>query len=246
MEAERYQRIFFPESVYGGFTDIDGTIHFYLRVNALLKDEFIVLDIGCGQGAYKDDTCRIRKELRTLMGKCQRVIGIDIDKSAANNPFLDEFRLIKSDQWPLEDASVDLMVCDYVFEHIRQPEIFLSECKRVLRSGGYFCFRTTNAFGYVALIARLLPNWWHPKLTARVQSGRSKEDVFPTYYRCNTIWRIRRYLKDLGFDGCIYTFEAEPSYLEFSKFAYWLGILHQKYEPKAVKLNIFGFTRKVN
>jgi ubiquinone/menaquinone biosynthesis C-methylase UbiE len=246
MEAERYQRTFFPESVYGGFTDIDGTIHFYLRVNALLKDDFIVLDIGCGQGAYKDDTCRIRKELRTLMGKCQRVIGIDIDKSATDNPFLNEFRLIKSDQWPLEDASVDLMVCDYVLEHIKQPEKFLSECKRVLRSGGYFCFRTTNAFGYVALIARLLPTRWHQKLTARVQSGRSKEDVFPTYYRCNTISRIRSYMKDLGFDGCIYTYEAEPSYLEFSKFAYWLGTLHQRYAPKAIKLSIFGFTRKVS
>jgi len=244
--VERYQRTFFPESVYGGFTDIDGTIHFYLRVNALLEDAFTVLDIGCGRGVYEYDPCRIRRELRILKGKCHRVIGVDIDKSAARNAFLDEFRLINSEKWPVEGASVDLLICDQVLEHVEQPETFFSECRRVLKVGGYFCFRTANALGYVALMAKLLPNTYHAKVLVRVQSTRECEDVFPTYYRCNTVRKIRRHMKNVGFDGCVYTYEAEPSYLEFSKFAYWLGTLHQKYAPKALRLSIFGFTRKVN
>jgi predicted SAM-dependent methyltransferase len=141
---------------------------------------------------------------------------------------------------------VDLLICDHVLEHVEQPGPFFSECRRVLRVGAYFCFRAANGLGYVALMARLLPDTYHAKVLVRVQSGREREDVFPTYYRCNTIWKIRRYMKTVGFDGCVYTDEAEPSYLEFSKFAYWLGTLHQKYAPKALKLSIFGFTRKVN
>ena len=242
----KYQNIFFPESSYGGFTNIDGTIHFYLRVNALLESTFTVLDIGCGRGIYQYDPCRIRRELRTLKGKCHRVIGIDINRSAASNAFLDEFRLINSDRWPLEDACADLLICDQVLEHVGKPEAFFSECRRILRVGGYFCFRTANGLGYIALMGKLLPNHYHTKVLARVQSKCECEDVFPTYYRCNTIRKIRRYMKNAGFDGCVYTYEAEPSYLEFSKFAYWLGTLHQKYAPKALKLSIFGFTRKVN
>jgi SAM-dependent methyltransferase len=204
------------------------------------------LDIGCGRGVYQEDPCRIRRELRGLKGKCQRVIGIDIDKRAASNPFLDEFRLINSDRWPLEDASVDLMICDQVLEHVEEPEAFFSECSRVLRVGGYFCLRAANGLGYIALMGRLLPNNYHTKVLARVQARCESEDVFATYYRCNTIRTIRRCMKNVGFDGYVYTYEAEPSYLEFSKIAYWLGTLHQKYAPKALKLSIFGFTRKVS
>ena len=242
----KYQHAFFPETAFGGFTDIDGTIHFYLRVNALLQNAFTVLDIGCGRGAYQDDPCRIRREMRIFKDKCRRVIGIDTDKSGAGNPFIDEFRLITCDGWPLQDASVDLMICDQVLEHVRQPETFFSECGRVLKVGGYLCFRTANSLGYVALIAKMLPNRFHSKVSARAQFGRKNEDVFPTYYRCNTIRKIRSYMKNIGFDGYVYTYEAEPSYLEFSKFAYWLGTLHQKYAPKALKLSIFGFTRKID
>jgi SAM-dependent methyltransferase len=41
---------FYPESRFGGFTDIDGTVAFYPRVNALAASKDVVLDFGCGQG----------------------------------------------------------------------------------------------------------------------------------------------------------------------------------------------------
>lgn len=39
---------FYPEARFGGFSDIDGTMAFYLRVNALLGCDSVVLDFGCG------------------------------------------------------------------------------------------------------------------------------------------------------------------------------------------------------
>jgi hypothetical protein len=46
---------FNPESRFSGFTDIDGTVAFYLRVNALATSKDVVLDLDCGQGTYAND-----------------------------------------------------------------------------------------------------------------------------------------------------------------------------------------------
>ena len=35
-------------NLVGGFSDTDGTINFYLRINSLLNDDSIVLDFGAG------------------------------------------------------------------------------------------------------------------------------------------------------------------------------------------------------
>src|SRR5205823_1719838 len=55
---------FHPESEFGGFTDIDGTIPFFLRARELLPSEGVALDIGCGRGTQDDDPVRVRRELR--------------------------------------------------------------------------------------------------------------------------------------------------------------------------------------
>jgi len=52
---------FYPESTFGGFTDIDGTIAFFNRVNSLITDSFVSLDIGCGRGEYSEDPIIFRK-----------------------------------------------------------------------------------------------------------------------------------------------------------------------------------------
>lgn len=93
---------FYPEARFGGFTDIDGTVAFYNRVNSILDSSFVVLEVGCGRGAYNEESVTLRKNLRILKGKVAKVVGIDVDQSAQNNPFLDEFRLIQGDSWPVE------------------------------------------------------------------------------------------------------------------------------------------------
>ncbi|MDA3924611.1 MAG: hypothetical protein PF904_07930 [Kiritimatiellae bacterium] len=59
---------FYPESKFGGFTDIDGTITFFNRVNALIKPSFVVLDVGCGRGAYSEDPVSLRKKPENFQG----------------------------------------------------------------------------------------------------------------------------------------------------------------------------------
>jgi SAM-dependent methyltransferase len=247
-KAERvvmsYQTRFFPEIRFGGFSHVDGTVNFFTRVNALLESDSVVLDVGCGRGCYADDPVKARRELRILRGKNRSVIGIDVDPAARLNPAIDECRLIESAHWPVEDESADLCLCDHVVEHIADPESFFAECRRVLRPNGFLCIRTPNAFGYVAIAARLVPNGLHGRVLRVVQDAREDKDVFPTVYRCNTRRKLRNILARNGFDSAVFTYDGEPYYLSFSKLAYRLGVTHQRYSIPCARNAIFAFAQK--
>ncbi len=234
---------FYPEVRFGGFTDIDGTVAFYNRVNSLIDPSFVILDVGCGRGASSGDSVRLRKNLRILKGKVSKVIGIDVDQCAQDNPFLDEFNLIRGDVWPISSSSIDLIICDNVLEHIGNPDQFFAEITRVLKNGGFLCIRTPNRWSYFALAATLIPDRYHSKVLSIVQDGRKEEDVFPTVYRCNSLRKLKRIMKKTGFECVVYGYEAEPSYLSFSKSAYFLGVLHQRFAPGFLKPAIFAFGR---
>jgi SAM-dependent methyltransferase len=237
----RYKEMFYPEARFGGFTDVDGTIAFFNRVNSLLEPSLTVLDVGCGRGAYTNDPIPFRRDLRILKGKVSKVIGIDVDQTAQENPFLDEFYLIQKDHWPVESDSVDLVVCDHVLEHIDKPDVFFSETRRTLKDTGFFCIRTPNRWSYIGIAATLIPNKYHSNVTSVVQEGRKAQDVFPTVYKCNSIVKIKAMMKKYGFESIVYGYEAEPSYMSFSKAAYLLGVLHQRFAPRFLKPIIFAF-----
>jgi len=241
-----YVGLYYPESRFGGFTRVDGTIAFYVRVQSLADPACVVLDVGCGRGAYGEDPVRVRRELRIFKGRCKRVIGIDVDEHAAENPFVDEFRRIEADRWPVEDGSVDLCTCDSVLEHVRDPEVFFAECRRVIRPGGYLCIRTSNSLNYISLLARLIPDRLHKAVLRKaLQAHRKEEDTFPAMYRCNTKGRIRRMLEVHGFEHYVYGWEAEPYHLSFSHLSYLCAVIHQRLAPNLFRSTLFAFARRM-
>ena len=231
----------YPESTFGGYTDIDGTVIFYTRVNAIISQTDTLLDLGCGRGEYKEDNVEFRKNLRIFKGKVKKVIGLDVDIEAKNNPYLDDFLLLERDTWPLEDESVDVIVSDWVLEHVKDPDTYFSEAKRVLKNNGRLCIRTTNKWTYFAIAARLIPNRFHSRVTAFAQGTRKEEDVFPTIYKCNTKRSVKNKMAEFGFESVVYTFESEPRYLSFSRVLYLFGVLHQKFAPQFFKPSIYAF-----
>ena len=235
---------FYPESKFGGFTQVDGTIAFYTRVNALLNPGAAVLDFGCGRGAYGEDPIRFRRELRILKGKAQCVIGLDVNPDAAQNPFIDRFHLIQGPTWPLENEQIDMVLSDNVLEHLLDPQAFFREARRVLRPGGFICIRTPNRWNYIALISQIIPGHRQAQVLAAAKPGLKQADVFPTVYRCNSLLALRRALDEHGFEHTVYGYEAEPSYLSFSRLAYALGVLHQKMSPGFLRPALFAFGRK--
>ena len=241
---DKYFLRFYPEARFGDFSDVDGTIRFYSRVRALLKPDFTVLDIGCGRASDPEALTSFEKMIRIYKGQAKYVVGIDPDPIGETNPTLDEFRLINGPKWPIDDCSIDLAVSDWTMEHVEDPDAFLRECHRVLRPGGFFCMRTANRLGYVVALSSLIPNQLHTKVLSKVQPSRDNQDVFPTFYRCNTVGKLSHALKGLGFDACVYGHNPEPSYLGFSYPSYALGVLYQRIIPRAWGTTLFVYARK--
>jgi SAM-dependent methyltransferase len=244
-DTKSLNEINYPECEFGGYSRVDGTVAFYSRIGFVLKPDDVVLDVGCGRGAFASSMdIKPNQRVRMLRERCAKVIGIDVSADGATNPLLDEFRLIEGDRWPIDDASIDLLYADYVLEHVEHPEQFFAECGRVLKPGGLACFRTPNRWGYVSIAARLIPNRYHARVTCYVQSGRREEDVFPTYFRANSKFAVRALLRDHGFDGCVLRHEGEPSYLAFSRWAYAVGVRIHRWLPGPLQSTLLVFARR--
>lgn len=243
-QRNNYKYTFYPSSRFGDYSEIDSTVIFYQRVNSLLDKSATLLDIGCGRGYHVEDI-RIRKELRNFKNKCRTVIGIDVDKSASSNPTIDEFFLIQTNlPWPIKSQSVDVAICDFVLEHVEDPEAFFSEIYRVLKPNGYLCVRTTNLLGYVGIFARLIPEKYHKTVISKIMPSRKEIDIFPTVHRCNTIQKVKKVLQSHNFDYFVFGYEDEPGYLSLNKALYFLGYLYQKVVPNYFKNFIIAFAKK--
>lgn len=245
-DTAEFLRRFYPEICAGGFTSIDGTIEFYSRINALLDEDMVVLDFGAGRAAwFEDDKCLYRKSLRTIKGKVCKVIACDIDSVVLENRSVDETRTCRiGDPLNLTTASVDIIIADYVFEHVSDPSWLSKEFHRILKPGGWICARTPTKYNYVAIAARLLPNKLHRTALQKVQPNRKSQDVFPTTYKLNTITAIRRAFPIEYFDHGTYHYSAEPAYhfnqtlfFQVMRVLTWLL-------PKPLHGNLYVFLKK--
>lgn len=204
----------FPEVVAGGFSRVDGIVAFYGRVQGLLatmEEPLTVVDFGAGRGRTAADPVPYRRHLRELRGPGRTVIGVDIDPVVVENPNVDDGRVIGEDgHIPVEDASVDLVVSEWTFEHVTEADRAAAELGRILRPGGWVAALTPNRWGYVALGARLVPNRLHVGALRRLQPGKEARDTFPTAYRMNTRRDLERLFPAPAFGVHAFTADAEP------------------------------------
>ena len=217
-QAENVARLY-PEVGAGGFSHVDGTVGFYSRVNALLRPEFTILDLGAGRGATLErEPESYRTRLALMKGKVAKVVGVDVDEAVLENPFLDEAKVITiGEPYPFPDNTFDLILSDWVLEHVDNPSEFAAEIARVLKPGGWLCARTPNRWGMIGLITSLIPNRSHAGLLARLQDGRQSRDVFPTRYLLNSMARLRRAFPDGRWENYSYLSNPEPPYVQRSR-----------------------------
>lgn len=152
----KQQKRFNPNSRFpGGFSSNDGTIEFYSRVVSFLRSHHKVLDYGAGRGEwFYNDTVTYRRELRSFKGKCVEYIGCDIDPAVLTNESVDNACLLNpGGSIPFPDDYFDLIICDWVLEHISDPAKFTPEIQRVLKPGGVFCARTPYKYSLISLFA---------------------------------------------------------------------------------------------
>lgn len=203
----------YPEYLAGGFTKYDGSIQFYGRVNALLRPDMVAVDLGAGRGHQFETDNPYRRQLVNIQGKVAELIGIDVDAVVLENAHVDRALVYDGARLPLDDSSVDMILCDWVLEHIERPNLFSAEVDRVLRTGGWFCARTPSNCSILAIASRAVPNSVHARLLKKIQpGGREARDVFPTYYRMNSRGSVQRLFPNSRWLNCTYTWTPEPTY----------------------------------
>jgi SAM-dependent methyltransferase len=237
-----------PEIAAGGFARDHGGIHFFTRVNALLSPHMTVLDFGAGRGTvFHHDSIHSNfyQDLVRMQGKVNRVIGVDVDRGINEHPFLDERHIVATDeQLPLPDGSIDLVVSDWVFEHIGDPGHFSTEMWRILRTGGWLCARTVNRWGYVGIGARLIPNTAHKSFLKKLWPERFEVDVFPTTYRLNSLSDLRKFFPAVRWESYSYLNNITPKYFGKSGALFYLISLYQKFVPYCFSTDLLVFLRK--
>lgn len=203
---------------------------FEAKIRSLLQPGHVLLDAGCGR------TAPILSKFR---GKAQRLIGVDLVDFTIQP---DDIELVKGDlsSTGLPDASVDVVMARSVMEHVADPAAVYQEMFRVLKPGGHFVFVTANLWDYSALIAKIVPNRFHPWIVSKTE-GRQEHDVFPIQYKTNTKGAVLKYAAATDFKvESFYYLGQYPGYLLFNGFFFLLGTI---YEKLISRFQTLGFLR---
>lgn len=235
---------FYPHlKLPGNYSTRDGTIDFYSRIKTLINDNMILLDLGAGRAAWNvDDEVSYRKNIRLLKGYVKEVIAVDVDEVVLGNLASDKQIIIKDGIIPVEDNSIDMVICDYVFEHIDDPENFIKEISRVLKSDGWVCARTPHKFNYVSLLSRVIRSSYHVKVLKWVQPMRQEIDIFPTKYKLNTFSAINFLFSE--YENFSFLYRSDPAYYFGSRTMYFFLKHFDNLMPAFFSANIFVFLRK--
>ena len=94
-------------------------------------DGLRAVDVGCSAGFIADELA--------LAGATTS--GVDIDepglaKARARFGERVDFQLARGEDLPFDDASVDVVVLNHIYEHVVDPEAVVADIHRVLRPGG--------------------------------------------------------------------------------------------------------------
>ena len=196
------------------------------EVERHLRPQSVLLDAGCGRTA---------PILARYRGKATRLIGIDV----VDFEPVPGVELLKSDLAgiPLPSDSVDMVMSRSVMEHVTDPAGVYGEIFRVLKPGGHFIFLTANLWDYASLIAKVVPNKFHPAIVARTE-GRAEQDVFPVAYRTNTQRAVRSWAQQAGFEVASFRYLGQyPSYFMFNGFLFLLATGYEKVISRMRPLN---------
>ena len=83
--------------------------------------EHRVLDVGCGEGMYRDEISRRA-----------HYVGMDFDESMDPEAVCN----FNTDPFPFPDESFDFLFCLSVLEHVMYPFAVMEEIRRVMKPGG--------------------------------------------------------------------------------------------------------------
>ena len=144
-----------------------------------------VLDVGCGEGRFATELMRAGADVVAA-----DVAEEPLRRARIRHPEL-ELRLLDcAGSWELPDAAFDVVWAGEVIEHVHDTAAWLSEVRRVLRSGGALLL-STPAHGRLTLLRLALSR------RAFAEHFEPRADHLRFYAR-DTLSRL---LEDFGFES---------------------------------------------
>ena len=180
-----------------------------------------VLDVGAGPS---------NRSSRYLSEIADYLVGVDVDPDVENNEWLDEFHIYDGETFPFADNSFDVVVSNWVNEHLEDPARHCKEIARVLNSDGIYIFRTPNLYHYTAIGARITPHWFHKLVANRLRNFPTDfHEPYPTFHRLNTRGQCYSLLGDNGFDVKVCdVVETFPTYGLSSKPLFYMFMAYER------------------
>ncbi len=138
----------------GGFRDLFWNRDFLALIGRRLQFERVqaALDVGCGAGHWG-------RALLPHLPHDARLTGVDREEAflalarEEGDPSRTEYVQGTAEQLPFADASFDLVTCQTLLIHVRDPATAIDEMLRVLRPGGLLlAAEPDNRAGNVALL----------------------------------------------------------------------------------------------
>lgn len=182
------------------------------KMLSVLKDTGIMdrkndlaLDVGCSGGYF----------IEGMTPYFNTVLGFDIDIHAltsANKTDKSEnlvYVAADSMNMPLMDNSVDLVICNHVYEHVPDAEELFSEIFRVLRKDG-LCY-----FGAVSRLSVIEPHYflpflsWFPKKLSHLYMRLAKKGDY-YYEKPRTYWGLKKLINNFQVDDYTLEIVANP------------------------------------
>jgi len=166
-----------------------------------------VLDAGCG---FQNGLVKLYRD---------RVwaVGTEIDlQTIQKNHDLNARAVADCSNIPLRSASVDLIFCRFVLEHLEDPAAAMREFFRVLKPGGTAVLCTVNVWNPAMWSVRFVPMWMRAAIRS-ASFGPELGKNAPTFYRANTEAQIRSLLEAEGFR--VAPFFYYPTFVWYFRFA---------------------------
>jgi SAM-dependent methyltransferase len=192
-----------------------------------------MIDLGCGRGK---ETSLIYKDLT------RRSYGLDISESVFSNPTIHNPLQGSVYDIPLPASSVDLAVNQELLEHLEFPQRMFNETARILRPNGIFAAITPNLWDPFMIVSFLTPYSFH-KFVNKVLYDIDPADVFPTFYRANTLGSLKKLGARAGLELVRYEyFRCNPGSLDFSP---TLTKIEVAYARLVSKFDLLGCLRDI-
>jgi len=165
----------------------------------------LAIDIGCSGGLF----------VYALAPYYKQIFGLDIDtgalKYASDKRSKSNVKYLQADsqKLPFPDQSIDLIVCNHVYEHVPDATVLFSEIHRVMKTDG-ICY-----LGAASRLTPIEPHYhlaflsWLPKPLAHLYMRiTGKGDYY--YENLRTFWGIRTLIKQFEVDDYTLAIIKDP------------------------------------